>query len=531
MKLDLKKIFEDSSDKALVSFLTAIFFGFITYATLFILQPVCADPVLFLDYWKNGAWQLYSQGRWSSNFFLLLRGYLVVPALSCIVLILDCAITSAFFVRIFPLKNKLAAGLIGAVFVVSPYIANLQMYYMSSCAFVHTALMVVLWVTYCTNITLIKKFFVNVVMLVLIIAYWQAALSFFTSIVLLKFIYDLLIEERSDKWKNFWLNFFSVSAGCVIYSIIWKALCIVTQTTSFYGGGESYSIANSILNLKDSILKIYIIFCEYFFGDTIVFNTYWYRHIMNFILLIGTLWMIALIARRKIISGEVAIKEVPLLIVALLLLPVAVAPIVLIVTEYDFYLLLANGFFPILPFCVIIADTSEIDLSFWRRLPLVSMLTVGAIIWTFIWSDNAGFLLLNNTFKQTKELSMRILTRIEDLDGFTYDMPVCIIGQPSDDAYNMDERLYRASPGGTFNQLGVWSGIWENSDGWGLYIYHYAGVKLNYYSNGMQEEIARLSETEQFKNAESFPAKSSVQIIDGTVVVKLGDVDYSEYVK
>ena len=48
-------------------------------------------------------------------------------------------------------------------------------------------------------------------------------------------------------------------------------------------------------------------------------------------------------------------------------------------------------------------------------------------------------------------------------------------------------------------------------------------MKLNYYSNGMQDRIRELMETKEFKDMGRFPDNSCIQIIDGTLVVKLGE--------
>lgn len=526
----VKNLFGGCWRNVCVAFCSALIVGLITYATIIILQPVCADPILTLDYWKSGEWQLFSQGRWSSNLFFFFRGYLVIPALSCIFLILDCSVCAALFVHIFNVRRTSLAGLIGVLFVVHPHIANVQMYYLSSSVFIYSIIMFTLWFTYCTNISIKWKIAINSCLIILCIAFSQSILSLFTCITVLKFILDLIKgREKNTAWKNFLLNVFSAAIGCVSYLIIWKGLCIITNTSTFYGGAEEYGISNSFIKLSESIVKIYKIFISFYFDDTILFNTYWYRQIINLILLLCGIGMIFIIVYQNFHANKINLREILFALLLLLLMPIALAPFVLVVTDYTFYLMTASGFLPIIPFIVVLLDQTEIAIPRLTKLRVLSLIAVVAIAWTYILTNNAGFLLLNKTFTQTKALAERILIRIEDLENFSYDMPICIIGQPADQVYAIDVNLYNASPGSTFSQLGVWDGIWENSDGWGLYIYHYCGVKLNYLTNGSQQRIAELSETDEFKSSECFPAKDSVQIIDGTVVVKLGEVDYSEY--
>lgn len=218
--------------------------------------------------------------------------------------------------------------------------------------------------------------------------------------------------------------------------------------------------------------------------------------------------------------------DIILLLLLIASIPLAAYSVFLIVTEYDFYLMTASAFLAITPFGLAIIDDFESLNKYERYIRGCAVGLICVIVWTFIWSDNAGYMLVNNTYRQTKSLAERILIRMEETEGFSYDMDVCFIGQPSHSAYQKNNKLIEASPGGTFDQVGVWPGIWENSDGWGIYIRQFCGVRLNYYSNGMQDRIVDLSEYPEFKNAGVFPAGDSVQIIDNVMVVKLGEVDY-----
>lgn len=509
-------------------FKVTIIVGLITYLTMIVNQPVCADPLLFLNRWKNVNYQLVNQGRWSSNFFLAFRGYLVVPALSCIILIVDCAITAVLFNEIFDIKNKYLEALIGGLIVAHPHFANLQMYYCTSGVILYSLIMFSLWISYCSKINYVLKVIIISAICTITIAYEQATICLFTTVTAMKLILDLLSNRDLKYWKSFLVNFISAIIGCVLYLIVWKYLISVTGIKQLYGGANDYSLGNTITSLPSSIRNVYNITINYLFGDSIIHNSYWKRQLLNVVLVLANLLLLVGLYCQNKKDYKLRAVNIAFVLIMFALLPIALAPVFLVITNYQFYLLTAYGFVVLVPFTLVILSKIRLTGIYNCLTKIIVLGTCAITLWSFIWSDNAGALLEINRFNQSKALANRMLSRIEDLNGFSYDMPVCFIGHLENAAYEKDPLLEQAAPGGTFNQVGVFDGVWEVSDGWGLYIKYYEGVKLNYLTNGDQDKIINITNTDQFKNMACFPDKNSVQVINNTVVVKLSNDTFEQ---
>ncbi len=512
-----------------ISFLSAIIAGLLAHAVYICLQPVCADPILFMDYVKFGEYQLVNQGRYLLNIGGFLRGYLVIPPIAAIFLIFCCSLTAVLLVDYFLIKNKLFAALTGALVATNPSIVHASFLPASSHVVIMQFFCVVsLGFLYKKEKRYIVKFCINAVVIWSALAMGQAFISFYTLLALLLFIKSYLFDnaDRLLLWKNFICSIAACIAGSGLYMGVWKQLRHICKVDVLYGGAGSYGIKNMLIQFPSNFFKVYRIFFDYFFKDSIVQNSYWHREYFNLIFLCTAIFLICAVLYKKWKSHMLNHTDVTILIFLIALIPPATLSVNFVVTEYPYYLLMAYPFVLIFPF--IFPFLEEYSGSFNKKVICEWVLSscVFVSIWTLILSENAGYMYMNQTYIQTKETALRILDRIEQLDGFTYDLPVCFIGQPAGHAFEKDERLLRASPGGVFGEIGIWSGIWENSDGWGRYIYQFGGVSLNYYTNGMEDEIIAISRKQQFKSMNAFPANDSVSIIDGVVVAKLGEVDY-----
>ena len=103
-----QKFLEHFKRDRLIAFKSAIIAGLLTHLVLMILQPVVADPVIYMNWVKAGEYELYSQGHWSWNLLMMLRGYIVQPILSTIITIFSTALMAVIIIELFDIKGKLA---------------------------------------------------------------------------------------------------------------------------------------------------------------------------------------------------------------------------------------------------------------------------------------------------------------------------------------------------------------------------------------------------------------------------------------
>lgn len=509
------------------AFFGALISGFLTHLSLMIWQPVCADPILALDIVHYLGYEKWTQGRWAINFFPMLRGYFISPIISTLIAIVSVSIGAVFVIDLFNINGRAVSLLTGVSMAVHPHIANTLMYYSTSGSLsLAIGIFIVCFIyRYHKKMSFAIKIPVSIILATFLLGTGQTFISLLTFLGLSAFIVNFLREDSNK--KQCIQNLISLALVCVVsgilYLFIWKVGAAINEVTTFYAGAENYSFHNVIINLPRSLKMIYQNFYSYFIEDTLVHNTYWYRQWMNGCLLTDSAILLFREMKRKYTAKALLKRDVCIILLSLALLPISAQSILLIVTDYQFYLMMANAFIVIIPFLLAIVDMSEFKGRVALGCKTITFLTVAVICWTFAISDNVGYSLLNHTSIQTKEFASRILYRLENQPEFNYDTQVYFIGQPSAASLLYDETLFQASPGSTFSQQGVWPEAEENTYGWGLYIYRYCGVKLKTVYEGISSQIEQLAQTEEFKKRGSFPAQDSVGMIDGSMVVKLGE--------
>lgn len=510
------------------AFLAALAAGFTACAAYIILQPVSADPILFKDYTKYGLYQLVNQGRYMANIGTFLRGYLVIPLFSTLFLNVCNALLAAQLVQLYQIENKLYAVLTGAVVGTNPCLVSSAYLPVSChCTLVRVCIIFSIGFLYRSKASYTVKFIMNTVILWIALGISQSMVSLYTLFSLVMFLWSYIFghEEKAAAWKNLFCSAVSCICGCGFYMAVWKLLCKINNIDSLYGGGNGYGVLNTLVHFPENFINSYQDFVAYFFEDTIMQNSYWYREYVNMILCAAAAVLFGKILYSKWKEHSLNRADLAVILIMAGFVPPAATSINFLVTGYSYYLLMAYPFAILPPFVFPFLEAYPGR----SNKKYVCEWTVAACIvfsaWTFALSDNAGFMYMNQTSVQTKELASRLLDRIEHLDGFDYDMPVCFIGQPSAEAFKKDERLLQASPGGIFYNPGIWPGIEENSDGWGRYIYHFNGVRLHNYSIGSSEDVRQIAESPQFKEMPVFPAEGSVCIMNGVATVKLGEID------
>lgn len=517
--VELKKLFSVSGKAA---FIFTVVVGLITHLSIMILQPEQADSIISAGFFKAGEYQLYSQGRWGTNLLNCFRGYLVIPTLTVLITILSISLAAVLLADLFDISNKLFAAMIGAALVVHPYIANAMFYYAISGTFIYALCVISVWLLYRKNMNLFY-IMLSVFLEVICLSYNQAYLCVFTTLGLMMFAIDLLKGKNlKESFRYLGYSVIACALSGALYFVIWKFLSKIHHITYFYGMSSEFSAGQVFRKLPQSIINTYRAFCDYFFGNSFINNSFWNRELIYgllFVILLVLFCIIVRINKLKYVNRTV-------LVCTLLVMPIALSVIQIVVTDYAFYLMMATGFLFIIPFFCKVIDLCDLQTGFVRVIKGIAMVTVGLVLWTYILSDNAGYMLLNQTTNQSKQLAERLLYQIETFEGFDSEMEVCFIGDLNEAYFATSDVLSMASPGGTFNNKGVWFGVWEVSDGWGKYIEQYCGVKLNYLTNGSQERIRTLTATDAFKELDIYPSDHSLEIIDGTLVVKLGEFVY-----
>lgn len=142
------------------------------------------------------------------------------------------------------------------------------------------------------------------------------------------------------------------------------------------------------------------------------------------------------------------------------------------------------------------------------------------IAFCYIVTDNIGYSNLQKKYERTYAYCERLLDRIEQTDGYYPGIPIAMIGVVSEDQYPKAD----LTEGVTDNLIGL-SGdylCYKGAD-YKHFFKAYLGADLNIISG---EEIGEIYNSEEYVLMDSFPGKTSVKLVDGTIYVKTENIDY-----
>ena len=119
-------------------------------------------------------------------------------------------------------------------------------------------------------------------------------------------------------------------------------------------------------------------------------------------------------------------------------------------------------------------------------------------------------------------LSNRILAAIDSCNEYTQDMPIAILGEPQNEAWlNANGQYLEKIDSDTVSWGQFWSTEYNITQrSWSQFFNLYHGIILNLADDAKAQEICSTSE---FKEMGVFPEKTSMQVIDGVLTIKLSD--------
>ena len=131
---------------------------------------------------------------------------------------------------------------------------------------------------------------------------------------------------------------------------------------------------------------------------------------------------------------------------------------------------------------------------------------------------------INSMQNQAINTASRLVTHIEELDEYTPEMPVLLLGGLENNEYLSREnttieakKVFDRSWGFISEKSTIW---WGNLDSWRKIFYEYVGANLKLVSEWESTDIL---ESDEFKTMKYYPEKDSIKIINNTVVVRLSD--------
>jgi hypothetical protein len=182
--------------------------------------------------------------------------------------------------------------------------------------------------------------------------------------------------------------------------------------------------------------------------------------------------------------------------------------------EEDMYLLMMYGLVSILLMPLILEDSVKgFKLEKAKKYTLRIIAAAFCVLYVIL--TNEAYYKMNFSMEQAKAYYTVLISQIKSLDGYNEDMPVSLIGNSTDATITRFNQ---------FDNLSNMQGIGEEDGVINVYSKQYFIENFLCFSPVWCEDRDEIMETEQFKEMPYYPNDGSIQIINGTVVVKFSEI-------
>ena len=488
--------------------ITTLITGLIIHLPLYTKNILTADVLLNNFYYSSYSWEV-SLGRFGLFIVGLLKQYLVIPHIEIFISLILVSFISILIINLFNIKNKLFQIIISIIITICPNISAILLFNYCSLPYILAFFCSILAVY-----ILLKeknKYIKNILPIILIIiseSMYQSFIQVSITLLVLYYINELL--KNKFNFTEFIRNMITIGIGLISYFIIMKlSVLLLHINLSDYSSANSFGLKN-ILNIPQNILTTYKTFYNFYFTNKIVNNTNVFNHIINISLLLILITSIT----YKTIKNKLYTKNIIILFLLILVIPICTNFILLIITDTSMQLLMSSAYILLIPFVISLCEEN-------KYLKILLLIISLLLIKNYIIQDSATYKSLETTYNKTYKIASNIVDNINKLG---YDKKVMITGNLSNNKYynyntNLDiDNIYNLNYGFIANKSLFWDEYVNVKNGWTRYLYEYLGVNINFIDENTYNEITK---SKEFKDMENYPNKNSIKLINNTIVIKL----------
>ncbi|MCD7750697.1 MAG: glucosyltransferase domain-containing protein [Lachnospiraceae bacterium] len=500
------RIRQKISSQDITVFLAALIAGLCAHLRIFMSDIPNHDGLSGIDFDQN----MITSGRWFLTVACHISTDYTLPWVIGLLSLLYLGVTAVILCRFFQLKHTYSGVLIAALLAVYPSLSSNFAYIFTADGYMLALLLAVLAVYLVEKSP--KGFLIGGLFLGFSMGIYQAYLAFAMVLALYGvcrgwfFIRDLKSNLRLTA------RYIGMGAiGAVFYYVMLQILLKI-QNTSLSGyqgiGGESSQGIVSIL------VNVYQDFVVHTLRGNILAQKGPMLVVMALLLLAGFLSLAAAFVRAGSLRNP---WSVLCLFVALVLTPVCFNVMLIISPDVTYHSLMRYQWV-LFPVCAVAVIDRHADALPTKKaaqaLPWVGVIAAAVVVFSYILTCNVAYFNLEKKFTKTYSYCLRLLDRIEQMEGYTYDMPIAMIGVVSEDTFPSTD----LTVGVTDSLLGIggdylvytaqnYQDFWE----------YYFGVTVQLVDS---DEIVDIYNSEEYRALEPFPAENCMVIVDGVLYVK-----------
>ena len=459
-------------------------------------------------------------GRWLLPTVLKLDGAFSTPLLIGILGLLFLSVTACLVACILRVRHRFSCTVLAALLVAYPTVSATYSYMFTADGYFLGLMLAALGAYWAIRFPRLGAA-LGAVSITLSMGIYQSYFPVAAALMVGAMIFDTLDGRKS--FRQLILHGVRLAAvlcaGMVLYMLMVKLTTRELGLVDYMGISTMGQIQLS--QLPGLVARCYLGYIRFFFTDLV--NSQ-FAILRLPVLLCGAaaaVLLAVLLWKRRLGALRTA-----LVVVLVLLYPLAADLIYVMVAGQGVHLLMIYGSVLLLAAPIALVDYGSADFVS-LRLPqqslcalmswviLVSMSLAG---FTYVVGSNQAYLKMQLSMDQISSYSTRLLSAIEQCEGYEPGLPVVLLGSSSrTDDLNPTPALNALTNGMT--------GILDMSGMRTSYVYNYF---LRYYMGfagqvylGTSQEAQTLAALEEVQAMPVYPGSGSVRVVDGYVVVKL----------
>ena len=454
-------------------------------------------------------------GRWFLPVVCSLSSFYDLPFLNGVIAIIFHALGGICICKMLNVKNKITAGLIGAVVVSFPAVTSVMMY-----AYVADGYAVAFFLSTLAALFMTKDepryYILASVLIALSTGIYQAYITVTIVLVLLKLIDEMIFDKTSfaDVFKKSVLMLFSGFIGVLWYSFILKLLLwgFSVELLDYQGVNQTASLSN--IDIPASLYVVKETFRKCFFDLSGGVNLY---VVLNGLILFFTL----VFYLKGIVTNKIYKKPASLIMIILLgvMLFWGACALAFVNPSVDYHNLMLMGYLVFyLLFIMIYERKTDKNENYTAIKRWVIFLTTVLITANQVVIANVSYHKAQMAYEKSYGVLVRIADRIEQTEGTESCDKILVIGAlAGSEAYSVNL---------TPDITGITDGyiIRKDDETVGQSVLtsalnDYCGKNFTFISGDTKREMLK---KEEIKSMEKWPAKNCVAVVDDTIVIKLG---------
>lgn len=454
---------------------------------------------------------MITSGRWFLTVACGFSSYFTIPWVIGLLGLVFLGLAAAALTALLEIEDALSVVAVSGLLVSFPALASTISY-----VFTMDGYMLALLLAVC-SVLCTKKWKWGFVPGAFCLAFSMGTYQSYLPFAILLCYYQVLVifmeqEKLIEKLKKCANYLYMGVLGVALYYIILQVLLAIQgKELASYQGIDGMSSGFSV----SSIAHMYRDFLSFTVKGNVLFN-----NIFSLVAVCFLFSAVVVVAGRRSIQQKwwKSLGFYAIIALSAVVLPLVTNVILLISPQVTYHLLMRYQWVVYLILAVAFVQRYADESNAGVRACWAALLAATVLIFNYAVTDNIGYSNLEKRYEKTYAYCMRLLDRIEQTEGYYQGIPIAMVGVVGYNPYPVTDITMdvTAELTGLNGDTLLYTG--ENYE---VFMRNYLGASLNIMT---PEEMGDIYFSQEYIEMESFPAESSVKIVDGIMYVKTENV-------